>query len=312
MNNTIFCLRISLFAIGYFYACERMSAQNYFDQLSIVPPGSLLEPPSEKIVGFSNSPWPTYNAHAIRVQASMKAVEKFLSVGKPIPPDETSWDQAAKVKFTLPDVTYAGRPHLRELELNGDPTLYSVYCQGVLATQNNKIYFWRILNDRYLLLSDGKNYCMLKADNPILIGSFQDSDPSTRTSDVMENQAVKAILEHPLLMRREPFSETLSISEVGELFETGRWIRFSIPLQADVDPLGDVLLPMVIEEMKKSDMSSNDLEMLRRFDEWGLELNRQTGAILLKNEAIFFWRVLSADVLEIRQELDETIFVIKR
>jgi len=299
-------MKISLRVLAAFaFTLQLTWAQNYLTNESYGPRGSplaLTVASANGIISFANSPWPKHNAHAIRVEITRATLRRFLETGKAIPSDPRAWEEASSIKFTLPKEVYAQFPHLAEREATGDPTLYAVFCEGVFAVAPTRIYFWRMLNDRYLYVSDSSAACLLRVDEPI--HAEAPADQTVRCLIAREApRSILAISELPEWMRAERWADIVSLRTVEEIFSGGRYLQWNRQPEQEFLDRREIPVFEMLRQMPKDSISGglgDRFEIARAQMESISELAVQAGVFLLPTGCFVFWRSLNDKMLEVR------------
>jgi len=135
---------------------------------------TLKPPHAEDVVAFANDVFVRYNTDDMRFVIPEERILGFLRDGKIRPHNADETEELTNLapftppsKLTSSERAFVARWHQ---ETGGDesqwPTISRLYsvALGTFCTKRHQIYYWRLLNDRVLLLKQEGEQCYLVLD----------------------------------------------------------------------------------------------------------------------------------------------------
>jgi len=190
-----------IFLLVYLFTFSNGKAQYWFpwdqDYISEKPP-ILKISPEERILLFANSPFQR-QPRSIRLLVPQKTIEQYLDGGEFLPASEELWEKISKIQLTMPRYIHERHPMYFSGPLLVDPCLYTLTSRGVFLTTKDKLYFWQIVNNEYLYLTDGKASALVKSKSPVVFAGnwFPEASP-VRWNTTSPPRKVSRIVQEPL------------------------------------------------------------------------------------------------------------------
>lgn len=279
-------------------------AQN-FPREHYGPPDVMLAP-MKSIDAFANLPWPIYNdIRGIRVATDRNTLAHFLEDGEPVPSKKATWLRAWKVPFTIPPMVRKRYPGLAKLEATGDPTLYTVSCSGVESPDGKQIYFWEMVNDQYLYLSNSASDCLMHSKRPVRAEVPKQNEIANCSISNGIPRVVVGVAEEPEWMRLDTWSSPrLPLDGVRKLFVNGHYYPFPLlKTSKNMSGLSDLRLVELLKGVHAEAMRPKvreQFEKVMRRDDIVVETKIQRGVLLQPDGCFVFWRSLAPSILEVR------------
>lgn len=304
-----FKCRILLSPFLLWVACGLGYSQNYFPFEAISDGAPLVIPAPDDVALFSNSPWPAQSGRSVSVRVSEAVVVKFLREGKSMKADEDQWLEASKAPVTIPEAIARKFPGLFTSERLSDPTAYVFDCRGVFVTKDDEFFFWYMLNDRNLYLTNGEAACIVRVVDPIPPDSIGVNHSSSGPQKLDRSpRVVRKLVEEPFFVRLSTWSEDIDLCTVDEILRQGQY--FSLPTVARDQDRETTNLPLVtILEIVDREQVPERVRLIlddihckfEKMSEWDLP----RGVALLGEDCLIFWRWLGHGILELRPANEE-------